>query len=310
MAKKNKLRELSDLQDDFLTKREDLLSKKVDGLALTLFDKVYKNYLINLEKENGIILNNKKNIDIVKGLDAIYKSFLKIENSKVVKDLVIDLTKIVDNNEKYFDALTNKNKSLNTKKVKEVISKRLGLEKNGKPIKNGFVDKFLKDETLIKKIKKQTLKAITNGNGFEDFRKELKVSIQGSPEVKQSGGLQQYYRNYAYDTLIKVDRATAEEYAKDLGLRYFFYTGGIIDTTRPFCDKCNGMIIDSNEFKKLSYEEIKPSLRSGLPDGNNETWNPLEDLGGYGCRHRKRFVLDSVAELSKSKILDINILKS
>lgn len=307
---KNKLsaRKLSNLQDAYLEEREQLLIKKVDKLSITLFDKIYTNYLKNLELDNGKLLNNSTNLELVKGLDSIYKKFANNENVKVVKSFVEDLQGITPLNENYFSHLTDTSTKANAERVNKVINKRIGIDEKGVPIKNGFIDKFIRDQSVIKKIKKQTMQAITKGKGFQEFRNELKETVQGVPNKPLSGGLQQYYRNYAYDTYIKVDRASAQLFAEDLGLRYFYYTGGIIATSRPLCEQCNGKIIDGNEWQNLTFDELKTEYQDGLPNGDNEVWDPLEDLGGYGCRHRKRYILTSLAEQSLSQMLNISDL--
>lgn len=309
MAKsKLKPRELSALQDEYLAKREELLQGKVNSLAATLFEKVYNQYLIQLELSDGKILHNDKNISLVKGLDEIYNQFRNNENAKVIKGFTEDLQGIVPLNETYFTTLTQKNLSLQSEYIAKSIDKNLGLDENGKPIKNGFTDKFIRDKSTLKAIKKTVSQAITNQKGFQELRIELKQTIQGKPNEPLSGKLQQYYRNFAYDTYIKVDRMSADMFAKDLSLRYFYYTGGIINTTRLMCEKCNGMIIDSQEWKNLTYKTLKDEFKPGIPDGSNEDWNPLDDLGGYGCRHRKRYVLDSIALQNQSKIFKTSIL--
>lgn len=305
---KLKPRELSALQDDYLAKREEILHGKVNSLAATLFEKVYNEYLIQLELNDGKIIHNDRNISLVKGLDEIYNQFRNNENIKVIKGFTEDLQAIVPLNETYFTTLTQKNLDLQSEFVTKSIDSKLGLNEDGTIKKNGFTDKFIRDKSTIKAIKKTVTKSITNGEGFQELRVKLKETIQGKPNEPLSGKLQQYYRNFAYDTYIKVDRLSADMFAKDLSLRYFYYTGGIINTTRPMCEECNGMIIDSQEWKNLTYKSLLPEFRPGIPDGSNEDWNPLDDLGGYGCRHRKRYVLDSIALQNQSNIFKTSIL--
>jgi hypothetical protein len=122
------------------------------------------------------------------------------------------------------------------------------------------------------------------------------------PGKPLSGGLQQYYRNYAYDTLMHVDRINAQTFADGLGLRFFYWSGGIIKTSRAICIKSNGMIFDSYELKKLKYTDLQPIYRDGLsPD-----WIPLKHLGYHACRHRKNFISDQEALKHKEKWFNLN----
>ena len=311
MAKLTRI-QASKLREEYLIQREALLQAKVDELGITLFDKIFNKYLISLEQKSGRLVMNGKNISIVKGLDAIYLNFRNTYNMPVVKGMINDLSGIIPLNEKYFGTITAKPTISAAKRALNIVNKGLGLTDKGVPIKNGFIDKFIRDETLIKKIKKQTTKALTEGKGFQQFRQELQQTIQGEKDKPLSGGMQQYYRNNAYDTFAKVDRIASEEMADDLGLLYFYYTGGIITESRPFCIKCNGKIVNSAEFRHLTYDKLKKSLRPGIPDGKKQTWHPLEDLGGYACRHRKDYIDEALAirymQTKKEQVLNINTL--
>ena len=314
MAKKLTRTQAAALREEYLAQREALLISKVDDLAVKLYDKIFTEYLSQLEQKSGRLIMNGKNVSMVKGLDSIYKNFMRTYNLPVVKGFLKDIEGIIQLNEQYFGTISPRSTTQAAKEAIKVVNKGLGLTSGGVPIKDGFTDKFIRDQTLLKKIKKQTVKALTEKKGFQQFRQELQKTVEGEKGKPLSGGLQQYYRNNAYDTLSKVDRIASEEMADELGLLYFFYTGGIITDTRPFCLKCNGKIVNSAELRNLTYSKLKESLRPGIPDGKKQTWHPLEDLGGYACRHRKDYIDDALAvrylETKKDKVLDIKTLIS
>lgn len=313
MAKLTRI-QAAKLREEYLAQREALLIAKVDVLAVKLYDKIFTEYLSQLEQNAGKLVMNSKNVNMVKGLDAIYTNFMAKYNVPVVKGFIADVKGIVPLNEQYFSTISTKPTIAGAKKAIKVVNKGLGLTESGVPIKDGFTDKFIRDKTLLKKIKKQTTQALTQRKGFQQFRQELQKTVEGEKGKPLSGGLQQYYRNNAYDTLSKVDRIASEEIADELGMLYFYYTGGIITDTRPFCRKCNGKIVNSAEFRHLTYSKLKDNLRPGIPDGKKQTWHPLEDLGGYACRHRKDYIDESLAvrylETKKDKVLDIKTLTS
>lgn len=301
MAKRISQKELSKLRADFLAKREELLKAKVGRLSVKLFDRVFEQYLISLEQNDGKVVLNERNINAVKGLDVVYKVFRDNDNIPVIKSFVSDLQETVPLNERYFKNIAQKGVRAEAAKVKLVVDKQLGIQPNGEIVEGGFIDKFISDETVIKKIKKQTMKALTKGIAFQDLRQQLKKTIEGS-DGGDSGLLQQYYRNYAYDTFQKVDRLNQDLFAKELSLRYFFWQGGLIKTSRPNCDACNGKIIDSLQYKNLKFEDLNDEFKIG----KNETWEPMDDLGGFGCRHSKDYVVDSVAQKFSNKIVPIS----
>ena len=289
-------KELSELREAYMLRREVLLEKKVSSLAVKLYDKIFEQYLINLDRVGDKLVYNKKNISLIQGLDKVYNQFNKADNIPLISATLKDYEGLTPLNESYFKNIAKKELRAETVVVNKAVNKALGLN-GGVPIKNGFTDKFINDKTLLKKIKKQTTQAISKGQSFQEFRQTLKTTIQGTTDIKGSGGLQQYYRNYAYDTYQKVDRLNQDTFASELGLRYFIWAGGLVGNSRPLCIKCNGKILDKVTYGKLKFSDLKMSLRDGL----DETWKPLLDLGQYGCRHTKNYIADSVANQLKNK---------
>src|SRR6185436_3628237 len=151
-------KELSALRANYLAKREALLQKKVSSLSVTLFDKVFNNYLSALEKSDGVIVKNNKNISLVQGLDSIYKNFNVNDNIPVIRSFVGDLKGIIPLNERYFKNIAQMNVSTTTDRATAVTNKSLGLTPEGGIIQGGFVDKFISDQKLLKSIKKENLK--------------------------------------------------------------------------------------------------------------------------------------------------------
>jgi hypothetical protein len=300
--KKTSQRELSKLRADYLEKREEILRSKVSGLSVKLFDRVFEQYLVSLEQNDGKVVLNERNVNMVKGLDAIYKVFRDNDNVPVVKSFVGDLKEIVPLNERYFKNIAQRGVRAEADKAREVVNKQLGLNENGELIEGGYTDKFIRDESVLKKIKKETMKSLTKGVAFQDLRQTLSKTIKGAEGT--SGALEQYYRNNAYDTFQKVDRLNQDLFAKELSLRYFFWQGGLIKTSRPICEKCNGKIIDGQAFKELSYDDLKDKYQNGM----DETWEPLNDLGGFGCRHSKDYITDSIAYKFSDRIVHMNEL--
>jgi hypothetical protein len=217
-------KQLSALRAEYLHKREQLLIKKVDRIAIILFEKVFDNYLVKLEMEDGKLLASDKNFNIVKGLDEIYNSFVRSDNIPVIKSFIQDLQGINPINERYFSNIRRDGIKATSERVAKIVDKSLGINGEGGIIKDGYADKFIRDKMVLKAIKKETNQALTNKTGFQEFRQNMQTLIQGSPKNELSGKLQQYYRNNAYDTYTKVDRLNQDLYAADLGLRYFVWS--------------------------------------------------------------------------------------
>lgn len=292
----------------YLDNREKLLQQKVDKIALKLFDKINEDFLKKLELSDGKVVNNASNIRATTALNSIYSNFNKNYNIPVIKSFLGDLNGIGELNEKYFNEVVEKPTTISRYKAEKVVNEQLGLTKKGEVIPGGFVDKFANSKEVIDNLKKKTLQGITQGKGFQELRQELKASIIGVDGKPLSGQLHQYYRNNAYDTLTKVDRLYSDTMAKDLKLKYFYWSGGIINTTRKLCKTLNGFIINAMDFKKLKFDNLQIIYRSGVPDGSHSTWHPLSDLGGYGCRHIKDYISTKLAQKYSKNIFNLNKL--
>lgn len=295
------------LREKYLLKREEILQGRVDILAAKLYDKIFNDYLAQLEQNNGNIVNNGKNISIVQGLDLIFDHFNKSENIPVIKDFIIDLKNITPLNEVYFKAVTNNPINIEiTNQTIKVVNKAIGIDDKGKIVFDGFADKVINDKSVIKAIKKETLKAITQKQGFQQFKESLKKSIEGETGKPLSGKLQQYYRNFAYDTFHQVDRINARSFSKELKLNWFYWNGGVIKTSRNLCIHANGKLVDSRVFSQMNYNKLKIAYRDGI----SKDWKPMIHMGYHGCRHREDFVSDEEALAHKEKIFDIQTISN
>lgn len=277
-------KELADLRKTFLEQREALLKRKVDALQVKLYERVFESYLSELEAFDGKVVSNGRNISLIEGLDKIYQEFQLKEHIKVVRGFSDDLQEIGKLNRNYFaniDRTSEFNKRADS--IDKLMNKRLGI-KDGKLVKGGFLNKFISDTRLRDEIKDIAGKAVASGQSFQDMRASLKEAIQGSS--KRDGGLQQYYRQFAYDTIQQVDRTNGLLFADELELNYCIYNGGLIETSRPHCVKYNGKLLSRQQimdWAKLSWAKLLKS------------YNPMTDAGGPNCRHSYDWVTDSFA---------------
>lgn len=290
-------KKLALLRARYLADREKLLARSVSALQIKLYETVYNNYLSSIQQDNGRILNNSTNLELIKGLDGIYRDFNNREQTKTLHQYSSDLLNIPNVNTHYFRPLTDSDPIIvsSAKQSKEFISKHLGIDDHGMIKQGGYIDKFLTDKTGLRAIKKTVLKSLTRGEEPRLFQQRLQETIMGNK--KSLGTFERYYKNFAYDTYQKFDRATGDIFAENIGLKYFIYSGTLIKTSRQFCDDHAGKIFSTEDAQQW-IEMLNE------PDGpiyDEETYDPLEDLGGYGCRHSKDYVSNSFAERNKEK---------
>ena len=127
--------------------------------------------------------------------------------------------------------------------------------------------------------------------GWQDTKKNLEKLIAGDKD--NLGALQKYHRNFSYDLLSQVDRATGKTYADDLKFEFAIYEGGLIETSREFCKKHNGNVYHISEIQKFNPQVAKPP-----------NYNPFVDCGGYSCRHTLNYIPTSLARLMGKNVDD------
>ena len=119
--------------------------------------------------------------------------------------------------------------------------------------------------------------------GWQDTKKNLEKLIAGDKD--NLGALQKYHRNFSYDLLSQVDRATGKTYADDLKFEFAIYEGGLVERSRKFCIEHNGNIYHISEIQKFNPQVAK-----------QPNYNPFTDAGGFSCRHHYNYISTSLAK--------------
>lgn len=293
--------DIAQLREDFIRDRTKLLNRRVSASERKLYDVIFKKVIEKFELDGGNIKSSSANVDIANRLDSLYKEFQKGDYMKVIGMFSGDMTEIQSLNKIYFTILTEDKEKVDKISigVDASINKRLGLNTSGKIIKNGFLDKLIKDETFLKDIKKQTYKAVSGGESLKQFTKRISTTITGNKSV--NGGLVKHFNTFAYDTYAAVDRTTQKLWAGKLGLKAFIYAGGKIKTSRKFCIKNNGKVFTTDEAK--NWEDL-----IGQDDGpmwSEGTYQPLRDMGGHRCRHSPNFISNREAISRRPELANV-----
>ena len=232
--------------------------------------------------ENGKILNNSFNRNLITSVDKLFADFGKKNNVEVLASMVAGVNSILDFNNDYYSFGAKPAELLPLKKkVIEQTRGWLGID-GGTTTENGYLSTLIKSEIVKNQIKDFALKSVMGQAGWQDTKKNLEKLIAGDKD--NLGALQKYHRNFSYDLLSQVDRATAKTYADDLKFEFAIYEGGLIETSRDFCKKHNG-----NVYHKSEIMEFDPKV------AKQPNYNPFTDLGGYGCRHTLNWIPNSLA---------------
>lgn len=272
------------------TKLIDLILEKMEkevGRAQDyLMRKIAEDFVDGLDvDENGNIRNTLANKRMLSTWEKVYNQYNQSAGLQVVKTVVDGIADVMRFNGRYYSVFTTKAKLGSIfQETKNSISDWLGLNNRGGLVENGYLNRLLNDSTIRNSVKDTMFKSILSGRGFFETKRDLATYIQGNKE--KSGAMQQYYRNFVYDTFNQVDRTQNKMFADKLGFDYAVYEGGLIKTSRPFCRKRNGKVFTREEIEKFDPPTAKPP-----------NYNPFTDLGGYGCRHHLNWIPYAMAVL-------------
>jgi len=260
------------------------MEKQVGSAQQELLRTIVEDFVEKLETdEAGNIKNtlgNKRKLDL---LDRVYNQYVQQSGVKIVETIVKGVSEVLNFNGKYYGIFTTKAQlGKIMADTRDQIGDWLGITKRGGLVENGYLNRLLSDPTIRNTVRDSVFKSVVSQKGFFEVKKDLKNYIAGNPQ--KAGALQQYYRNFVYDTFSQVDRTQAKIFADKLGFEYAIYEGGLIKTSRKFCRDRNGKVFTKKEIADFDPPEAKPP-----------NYNPFTDLGGYGCRHHLNWIPEAVA---------------
>jgi len=146
------------------------------------------------------------------------------------------------------------------------------------------INKNLTLEPIFLDIKQVTISLLSDPNGIDlvQLRKALKQKVIGNKLA------QRYFSRWTHDLYSQMQRVGANRMRIELGLRFAIYQGGLIATSRDFCEQRNRQCFSDEEI--MSWKELK---WEGKPEIG---YNPIIDCGGYNCRHRLDWISDEMAK--------------
>lgn len=277
-------KEVSKIKSDFISKKEDGISLAIGNQQDSLYDKLLGDFIkIATKKING------EPVDINK-LQVLFKKYYDENFIIIIRNTINASKSLTDLNQMYFSTLLDSNRldeiHDNTKRL---VDKSLGVTDSNKLISGGFTDKALSNKQVQKTFIKEVKVILSGSPDVNLMQNKLKDFIVGNK--KSTGILERYYRNFANDLLINIDRSNSLVYANELELQSFFYGGGLLTSSRSFCISKNGKIFTRSEAEKWKDSTFITSMYGE----NINDYEPLINMGGYGCRHTPDWITQYVA---------------
>lgn len=281
------LRRISE-KANWIDKAVELLEKLVSSKQNEFAQDFLTMMIEQLEVEEGYLNYSLKNRKVLQRIDKIMASIRANTFSDVLQEMISNVQHVITENVVYYGSITPDKKFFRatSEQVKEIVFNRLGFDKEGNLIRDGFMQGLFDAPEVSQKIKEYVHQSTVSRSGFESFRRGLRTLIEGKPD--QLGIFERFYRNYAYDTYSQIDSLQSKLLAEELELKYFIYNGGLIKTSRKFCIRKNGNVFSTEDAKGWADE----------PDNNAKppNYDPLIHRGGYGCRHPLDYISEEMAK--------------
>lgn len=224
--------------------------------------------------DNGNIKNQIGNTQIIgKATKAVERDF-RSQRNRLWNFIVLRSEQLLRFNRSYFRAVADPSEKLQNR-VTRIVLLNLGYDVVKKQIvSGGWLDSLGDDKRLTADIARDMRNAIQGEVGFREFQSQFRGRFTGTNGL---GYLERNFETFSRDLFMQVDRTTQKEYAKNLGLEYFLYSGTEKDNTRDFCKDRIQNYYTSDEIKTWEDLDFKGKYLVG--------YDPFTHCGGYNCRH-------------------------
>lgn len=118
---------------------------------------------------------------------------------------------------------------------------------------------------------------INSGGQFSGFLRQVRAFVVGNDQVE--GRALSYSRTYLRDSMFTHSRTYQQAVTDDLKLEWYFYSGGLMDTSRPFCVARAGKYFHHSEIENWASESW-----AGKKSGTTES-SIFLFAGGWNCGH-------------------------
>ena len=259
------------------------MQKQVSENQKKTFERLLEKFVDKLQTdEDGKVVNNDHNRELLNRIDEVFKDYQKAEAKQTISLLLNSVASIMNFNQGYFQALDGNARTLKIMpKVKSFMKTWIGI--SGDTVEpNGFIEKLVSNDSAKIALKNTAMKIVIGQEGLESAKKEIKLLVEGNPDTL--GAFEKHQRTFANDLYSEIDRATAKVISQDLGFVFAVYEGGLVERSREFCIEHAGKIYHVDEIKAF-----KP--KKGIPPN----YNPFTSLGGFNCRHHLNYISTPLA---------------
>lgn len=281
--------------DKLLDAKQEAKFKALAGIERLLFVKLVSELKSQLTEDNGRITSRLGSVSLSKAIDGIFTIVTKQQLGPFAKAMAGDMAGIVDMSARYYKALKIPKKGsfdeINAA-VDARMRKRMGIGSKGDVQLGGFLSQAFQNQRSRDEVNSLVAKAVAGGIPMRDLERQLRVKITGTK--RSAGVLEKHLTGFVLDAYQIADSVTNNGFAERLGLKYFIYSGGLIETSRAFCRKRNNKVFTTEEATDptngWATDPTLPRTKEEADSGVVTDYAPLEDRGRWRCRHRLLYI--------------------
>jgi len=262
------IRKIVDLKVERLETIPDAFANRMVAIQRSKFSGVVS-LLDELEYSKGTIVINEANLLRIEQITEQIRGLLtEGEFEAVVGELLTEFDTQAAITYRYYEA------SFSGFEIPTIANEILAQKK-----REAVIDLLNStDQYLTNPMRQSLSNAVSGGGTRKDLVEVFNLLINGDAETV--GRLERATRQIVSDTFALSDRAVTNTVADQLGLVWYLYAGGLIDTTRPFCKARNGKYFRKSEVQSWA----------GLGDWQGRMAGTTEETifltaGGYNCQH-------------------------
>ena len=307
------LRQLFTQHSRDLDARQRARIRQLRSLERDLFEGMVVRITEALDAGDGVIKSRRGSATINELVDKAFNALDRAGLNDFYRAAVADIFTIIGNNDRYSFALATDNTNIGDKRYKSIRQQvdrimrgKLGIDDKGRVKPNGELGKLFKSDAIRTAVKDALNAGIASGKPVSKLVREIEVKVKGTK--LSPGVLEKALTPLVFDTYQRFDRASSDVYAQKLGLDTFIYAGGLIETSRPFCQKHNDKVFTVEEAEKQwPKDSTLPRTKVERESGTLVGYNPTVDMGRWNCRHRIRYIPRTLAEQLRPDLVKVRI---
>jgi hypothetical protein len=170
-----------------LDQRQRQRIRELKGLERALFEVIARRITEELDAGNGVIRTGRGSASINQLIDLAFKELAKAGLNDFYKKSVTDLFAILGNNDQYNAGLFSATSKAGDKRFKamrgevdRIMRKRIGIDDNGRLVKNGLLSKLLTTDAIKTQLMETLNAGVQAGIPMNKLVRLMEITVKGT----------------------------------------------------------------------------------------------------------------------------------